>query len=378
MSDEIIKSEEPINSEIVENESLKDNENEIIVPFSEELNPKKPSFLDVLGRLSPGKSLRTALDDILEGETGGLIVMDCPELRNIMEGGFRINCKFTPQKLAELAKMDGAIILSEDLKRILFSNVLLVPDSRIPSNETGTRHKAAERTAKHTGTISIAVSERRKKISLFYEDKRYILENSEHLLRRATETLNILEKQREIFDDILKNLNILEITKLVSAADVCNILQRTEVIIKMMDTMKRYLTELGNQGVIIRMRVRELFKDIESLESSIMKDYLNKHQNTKKLLESISFEGVMDTESLSRMIFETSPDAQLHPKGMRLLSKLNLTEREIRALLGNFENFSNILDANDDELKKVLRGKAESFKKELNNLKEQVLMGKKI
>ncbi len=352
--------------------------NEIIVPFSEELQSKKLSFLDVLGRLSPGKNLRIALDDILEGETGGLIVVDCPELRNVMDGGFRINCRFTPQKLAELAKMDGAIILSEDLKKILFSNVLLVPDSKIPSNETGTRHKAAERTAKHIGTIVIAVSERRSKITLFYEDKKYVLENSEHLLRRATETLHILEKQREIFDDILKNLNILEITKLVSAADVCSVLQRTEVIVKMMETMKRYLTELGNQGVIIRMRVKEISKGIEALEEAIIKDYSNKPQNTKKILDGITFEGVIDTESLSRMIFENSPDTQLNPKGFRLLTKLNLTEREIKSLIGYFENFSNLLDARDEELRKVLKGKSDSFKKELDNLKEQILMGKKI
>jgi len=361
-----------------EKNETQNGNNEIIVPFPEELQQKKLTFLDVLGRLSPGKSLRTALDDILEGETGALIVIDCPELRNIMEGGFRINCRFTPQKLAELAKMDGAIILSEDLKKILFCNVLLVPDSKIPSNETGTRHKAAERTSKHTGTSTIAVSERRNKITLFYEDKKYVLENSEHLLRRATETLHILEKQREIFDDILKNLNVLEITKLVSAADVCSVLQRTGVIIKMMDTMKRYLTELGNQGVIIRMRLREIFKDIEPLQEKVIKDYSNKPQNTKRILDGITFEGVIDTESLSRMIFENSPDTQLSPRGFRLLNKLNLTEREIKSLIGYFENLSNLLDAKDEELRKVLKGKSDSFRKELDNLKEQILMGKKV
>jgi diadenylate cyclase len=352
----------------------------IIVPLSgvNENQQKKLTFLEVLGKLSPGKNLRIALDDILEGETGALIIVDCPELRNILDGGFRINTKFTSQKLAELAKMDGAIVLSDDLKKILLANVLLVPDSNIPTNETGTRHKAAERTAKQTGTIVIAVSERRSKITLFYEDKKYILENSEHLLRRATETLHILEKQREIFDEVLKNLNILEITKLVSAADVCGVLQRIEVIIKMMDTMKRYLIELGNQGTIIRMRLREIFKDIELLEDALIKDYSNKPQNTKKILDSITFDGVIDTESLSRMIFEVSPDTQLISKGYRLLSKLNLTDREIKALISRFENFYNVLEADDEELSKILKGKTESFRKELDNLKEQILVGKRV
>jgi diadenylate cyclase len=366
---------------IIENKNIEENNvsspSEIIVPYSEDIK-KKPTFLEVLGKLSPGKSLRTALDDILEGETGALIVVDCPQLRSIMDGGFRINCKFTSQKLAELAKMDGAIVLSDDLKKILLANVLLVPDNKIPTNETGTRHKAAERTAKHTGTIVVAVSERRSKITLFYEDKKYILENSENILRRATETLNILEKQREIFDDILKNLNVLEITKLVSVADVCSVLQRIEVITKMMDTMKRYLTELGNQGIIIRMRIREIFKGIENLEESILRDYSTKPQNVKKVLSGITFDGVIDTESLSRMIFEASPDTQINPKGFRLLEKLNLTEREIKGLINHFENLSSIIEASEEDLSKVLRGKSQSFKKELENLREQILMGKKI
>jgi len=358
--------------------SREDKQNEIIVPVLEKTEQKKLSFLDILAKFSPGKSLRTALDDILEGKTGALIVVDSPELKNLLDGGFRINARFTPQKLCELSKMDGAIVLSDDLKKILFANVLLVPDSRIPTNETGTRHKAAERTARQARTLAIAVSERRNKITLFYEDKKNILEDSENVLRRATETLNILEKQREIFDELLKNLNILEITKLVSVADVCSVLQRIEVIIKMMDTMKRYLTELGNQGVILRMRVRELFKGIETIESLLLMDYSNKPQNVKKILLNLNFENVIDMDSFSRIIFELSPDTQVNAKGHRILEKLNLTEREVKALISNFGNLANILEASEEDIGRILKGKAQSFRKELEGLKEQILIGKKI
>ncbi|MBM3247317.1 DNA integrity scanning protein DisA [Candidatus Pacearchaeota archaeon] len=354
------------------------NSGEIIVPLPENKEEKKLTLLEVLGKFSPGKSLRNALDDILEGKTGALIVVDNSKVRNIIDGGFRINCGLTLQKLCELAKMDGAIIISDDLKRILMANVLLVPDSKIPTNETGTRHKAAERTARQTGTLVIAVSERRNKISIFYDDKKYILEDSENLLRRATETLNILEKQREIFDELLKNLNILEITKLVSIADVCSLLQRIEVILKMMDTMRRYLTELGNQGVILRMRVKELSKDIDVIESQLLMDYSTKPLNIKKLLDNINFEGILDMESFSRLLFEVSPDTSISPKGYRLLGKINLTEREIKALIAQFSSLSNILDASEEELSKILKAKAASVKHELNNLKEQILVGKKI
>jgi len=356
----------------------KQTSSEIIVPVPEEREHKKLTMLDVLARLSPGKNLRAALDDIQEGKTGALIVVDNPLVRNLIDGGFRINSSLTMQKLCELAKMDGAIIISDDLKRILMANVLLVPDSNIPTNETGTRHKAAERTAIQAGTLVLAVSQRRNKITIFYDDKKYILEDSENLLRRATETLNILEKQREIFDDLLKNLNILEITKLVSIADVCSLLQRIEIILKMMDTMKRYLTELGNQGVILRMRIKEISKDIEQTESLLLIDYSNRSTNVKKILSNINFEGLLDLESFSRLVFEVSPDTQVSPRGFRLLEKLNLTEREMKAIIASFDNLSNVMDAEEHELSKILKAKAGSFKRELSNLKEQILVGKNI
>jgi len=362
---------------VIMKEESKTKEN-IIIEAKEEKTEKKLSFLDVLSRLAPGKSLRIAIDDILHGRAGALIVFDSPQLKGMLEGGFRVNCKFSPQKLAELAKMDGAIVLSSDSKRILSANNLLVPDTRIPTNETGTRHKAAERTAKQTSTPVIAVSERRRKVSLFYEDKKYVLQDSESLLRRATETLHILEKQREICDDIITNLNVLEITNLVSVGDVCSVLQRIEIVTKMMNSMRRYLIELGREGFIIKMRVRELFKGIEAEEQAILSDYVSRPSTTKRFLSDISYDGLLNTEALARTIFGLSLDDNIHTKGYRILGKLNLTEREIRALINRFENLGNIINAQDGELANILKQKTSSFKKEFEGLKEQIMVGKKL
>jgi len=357
-------------------EVQKEEEDVIIQPLEEK--EKKMSFLEVLSMLSPGKNFRIALEEIIHARDGALIVIEEEGLKEIFEGGFKVNCKFTPQKLAELAKMDGAIILSSDLQKILFANVLLIPDTRIPSNETGTRHKAAERTSKQLDTPAIAVSERRNRVSLFYDNKKYILQDSESLLRRAAETLHILEKQREIFDELLTNLNVLETTNLVSVGDVCSILQRIEIITKMMDTMKRHLIELGKEGILLQARIRELFKGIEPLEMDILKDYTQKPLNVKKFFSSISFDGLLNIESLSGFIFEASQDKQISPKGYRILEKLNLTEREIKDLIEHFKNLTNILSAEDQDLRHILKNKTESFRKELENLKEQIMLGKKI
>lgn len=358
-----------------ENKNVK--EEVVIQPIIEKAE-KRMSFLEVLSKLSPGKSIRTALDDILHASDGALIVIDCPGLKNIFEGGFRVNCKFTPQKLAELAKMDGAIILSKDLKKILFANALLVPNTRIPSNETGTRHMAAERTSMQKDTPVIAVSERRNRVSLFYDHRKYIIQDSEILLRRATETLHLLEKQREIADELLTNLNVLETTNLVSVGDVCSVLQRIEIIIKMMDKMKRHLIELGREGMLLQARIRELFKGIEPLEVSILKDYVERPFNVKRFFSNISFDGLLNTESLAGFIFDSSQDKQIVPKGYRILDKLNLTERETKHLIEHFQNLTNILDATDEDLKGILKNKTESFMKELESIKEQIMLGKRI
>jgi hypothetical protein len=123
----------------VSNVSEKNNSNEKILNDENNLNlaksskDKKLTKLDILRKLSPGTELREGLNDIMSGELGAIIVVANPKTFNIFEGGFKVNCKFTSKRLAELAKMDGAIILSEDFKKILYCNALLVPDRNIPS-----------------------------------------------------------------------------------------------------------------------------------------------------------------------------------------------------------------------------------------------------
>lgn len=358
-------------------------QSQIIVPFSEEIPPKKqkPTFLEVLGKLSPGKSLRTALDDILEGKTGALIVVDCPELENLMDGGFKINCRFTPQRLAELAKMDGAIILSDDLKKVISCNVLLVPKSEIPSNETGTRHKAAERIAKQINTLVMAVSERKNKITLYYGDIRYELSGSSEILRRAAETLQILEKQKDIFNDLISNLNILEINNLVSTSDVCSVLQRLEIVNRISAMVKRYLIELGKEGIIVSMRLKELTRNLSREEELILKDYFgSKWSKSDAILESMSFDTLLETHNISQMLFNELNDKSISPRGLRILNKTNLSEEDIKFLITNFKKLDKILNANEETLIKVFKRSEyiEFFNKEIENLKEKILVGRKI
>ncbi|VVB79940.1 DNA integrity scanning protein DisA [uncultured archaeon] len=160
---------------------------ELVIPSDLYVKPSAPKvhdantsideagFTHALKIFAPGTAIRTALDDLLRANMGALIVVDKEGLLKIVDGGFRVNCKFSAQRLVELAKMDGALILSEDLKKILYANTLLVPSAKIKTRETGTRHKAGERTSKQFKTIVIAISERKRKITLYYGDERYVL-----------------------------------------------------------------------------------------------------------------------------------------------------------------------------------------------------------
>jgi len=342
---------------------------------------KEKDFIDVLKMFAPGTSIRTALDDILRARMGALIVADNGNLERIVEKGFRINAKFSPQKLVELAKMDGAIILSKDLKKILHANTLLSPSSRTSTKETGTRHKAADRTAKQAQTIVVAVSERKNKITLYYKETSYELAESSEIIRRATETLQTLEKQKEMFNDFLDNLNLLELKRIVTINDVSSVLQRLEIIKRISAIIKRYLAELGKEGMVINMGLKECIKNLDKEEKMLLKDYFSSNPSfASKLLSRMDFDFLLEPMNISRMLFEELHDKPISPKGIRILKKTNLLERHSTALIKKFKKLDKLLVASDEELLEVLgnEGLVTFFKEEIYNLREKISVGKRI
>jgi len=349
---------------------------------TEEKKEKKVlELVDILKIFAPGTSIRLAIDDIQKAGLGALVVLDTENLFEIVEGGFKVNCKFSPQRLVELSKMDGATILSEDMRKILYVNTMLVPSVGVSTKETGTRHKTAERTAKQFGTIVIAISERKNKITLYYNDIKYVLEDTSEILRRATETLNLLEKQKELFDDLLLNLNVLEMTNLINISDVCNVLQRLEIIKRISAMVKRYLIELGKEGIVFSMRLRELTKNLTKERELLLKDYFGaKYSKISTILENMNFDFLLETSNISRMLFEEVHDRTISPRGIRMLSKTNLLEKNKKILMSNFKTLDELLNADDEALLKVLKRKdvVDFFKEELKEVREKIMTGKKI
>ena len=335
---------------------------------------KKSNIIEILKLVSPGTVLRTAIDDISRAGMGALIVVDSEKLKEISEGGFRVNSKLTAQRIVELAKMDAAIILSSDLTKILYANVLLVPGINISTSETGTRHKAAERTAKQAKTLVIAISERKKKITLYHGNLKYILKNPEELLSRATETLQILEKQKEIFNELISNLNVLEISGLVMVSDVCNVLQRAEMVTRTAKMIERYLIELGKEGAIIKMRLRELLKNVDREKNLILKDYSAR----ENMLGELNFDELLESEDMARLLFSLASEEKVQSRGYRILSKTKLDNKIIKKLFGSFTDLENILSVDEERLNRVLGVDSDNFRKEISSVKEQIMMAKKI
>ena len=164
------------------------------------LKKEEAVITEVLKMIAPGTPIRDGLENILKAKTGALIVIgDTKEVLELVDGGFQLDVEYTSSRLYELAKMDGAIVLSSDLKKILYANTQIIPSSSIITTETGTRHRTAERTAKQTGALVISISQRRSIITIFKGNYRYVLEDTAKVISKANQALQTVEKYLSIW-----------------------------------------------------------------------------------------------------------------------------------------------------------------------------------
>lgn len=344
-------------------------------------------MLEILKLVAPGTELREGLENILKAKTGALIVVsDSEEVLKIADGGFKIDEEFTSTNIYELAKMDGAIILSSDLKRIIRANVQLNPDFSISTRETGTRHKTAERVAKQFGELVISISERRGIITLFKGNFRYVINDTQSVLMRANQTLQALEKYKTVFDNMLSILSEHEFDDIVTLDTVINCIYRSETIMRMETDVKRSIIELGDEGRIVNMQLEELMANVEEEEKLIIQDYnVNKEISTQSILEEIrkiDKKNLIVSEKIVKMLgYEVSADildTNVSPKGYRILSKVpkmpaSIIEKTVEA----FGSLQHICSASIDELDDV-EGigeiRARIINQSLKRLQEQYIL----
>lgn len=338
--------------------------------------------------MAPGTPLREGLENILRAKTGALIVVaDGPEVMELVEGGFEINAEFTPANIYELGKMDGAIILSSDAKRILAANTQLVPDPAIPSAETGIRHRTAERVARQTGEIVVSISQRRSVITLYKGPMKYVLRDIAVILAKANQAVQTLEKYKAVLDRALVNLSELELADMVTVYDVAKAIQRTEMVLRIVKEIERYISELGTEGRLISMQLDELVTDVEPEGLLIIRDYcmvLNE-KNPEDILLTMrgwSESDLLDLSLISRVLGFMGNvgalDQPVSPRGYRVLDKVpRLPWPVIENLVQTFGSLQEILQATIEELDEVEgigEVRARAIKEGLNRFRDQIML----
>lgn len=354
------------------------------------MHNKAVNIAETLKKIAPGTPIRDGLENILHAKTGALLLITDEEevLKEIVDGGFYINEDYTSAKLYELAKMDGAIVLSGDFKKILYANAQLTPSYNIPTVETGTRHRTAERTAKQTGELVISISQRRNIITIFKGDERYILEDTDVVLNKANQAIQTLERYKKVFDSKLNTLNEYEFNDIVTLDNVLTVIQRAEMVMRIADEIRATIYELGADGRLVQMQLQELIGGLEKEEQLIIKDYIvidnkrkkrNETEDIIQELSELSYEELMNLQNIAKVFkyefLDSYEDVAVYPKGYRILNKVpRMPNNIVENLVKSFKSFQHILAAeiqNLDDVEGIGEVRAKNIKQSLHRMQEQ-------
>ncbi len=341
-----------------------------------------------LASIAPGTSLRDGLERILRGRTGALIVLGLDKtVETIATGGFTLDVPFTATALRELAKMDGAIVVDADVTRILRANVHLMPDHTIPSEETGTRHRTADRVAKQTGFPVISVSQSMQIIAAYVGETRYVLEDSGSILSRANQALATLERYKLRLDEVSSTLSALEVEDLVTVRDVAVVAQRLEMVTRIAREIEDYVLELGTDGRLLSLQLEELITGVDAERELVVRDYLpgGRRKRTPESvladLESLSPTDLVDISMVAKALGlgQTEHlDGAVTPRGYRLLAKVpRLPSTVVDGLIAQFDTLQKLLSAGVEELQ-IVEGvgelRARSVREGLSRLAESSIL----
>ena len=344
--------------------------------------PRDERVLSVLQKVAPGTSLREGIDRIIKAGKGAIIVIGETGVEPLVSGGFRLATKFTAQRLSEVAKMDGAIIVDEAIDKILYANVHLVPDPDVPTMETGTRHRTAERVARQTGKPVISVSESMRIVTLYIEDNKHVLEDISSILFRANQALATLERYRIRLDEVSSSLSALEVENLVTLRDVLLVLQRVEMVRRIADEIEAYVAELGSDGRLLQLQLNELMHQVENERLLVVRDYQpdrrRKVETILAELDGISAERLLDLSTLALGLGQgdvhDNYDELVAPRGYRQLSRIpRLPDRMIDRLVAKFGSLQRLLNATLaelDDVEGIGETRARSIKEGLVRLSE--------
>jgi diadenylate cyclase len=355
-------------------------------------------LIEALGLVAPGTPLREGLDRILQADRGALVVVgDDPGVLSICTGGFLLDAEFSPQRLSELAKMDGAIILAADVSRIARANVHLVPRASIPTSETGIRHRTAERVARSLDVPVITVSESMSTIAVYRNDAKRTLQRTGRIVDRASQALLTLQRFKDRFDLAVATLSSLEVEDTVSLRDVVAVLQPGERVVRIADEIESYLVELGDDGRLIHLQLVELVAGAAETLRLVVADYVpgsnpvhpvsgadreDLVRHAVRALRSLSPDDLLDSATVAGAIgFGSTPEgleAGVEARGLRLLHRLpRMSEAMADRIVDRFATLQRILQTSLTDLEKVEgigAAKARAVKDGLARIVEQSIL----
>ncbi len=321
-------------------------------------------LVEALQMVAPGTVIREAIDNIVRARTGALLVFaDESELRPMISGGIDIDVELKPMILYELAKMDGAILLDRSGTHIIHANVQLMPDARIESQQTGTRHRTAERVAKQINALAISISAARDVVTIFLPTVSYIMDPIRIILDKADQALQTLEKFKLRLNQVSTSLSALEFEDAVTLHDVLAVVQRSEMVLVIAQELERYIIELGVEGRMVKLQLEELMVDVREDRAAVLADYLpdptpERLRQAREILGALPSEELLSLAHLGDVLgFGRNIKAlELHmtPRGFRVLRKIpRLSDPVIETLALRFDSLRSMLDATLEELAAV-------------------------
>jgi len=340
----------------------------------------------ILKATAPGTPLRQAIDNIVDLGRGGLLVIANEEkAKEVVQSGFELRTRLTPERLVELSKMDRAIVIDEGLQTILYANAYLVPDPEIPSEETGTRHLTAEKVAKQLEVATIAISASRGRVTIYHGPHKHTLRDVITLTARANQALRILEQYRATFDDLSRELTALEFEGRVLPYHVANLIQTIIQMLTIQDEIERIFLELGEEKELMELQLDWLMLDVlDDLVLVIRDMQANKKPPEKiiKEIQALSPEDLLSTEKIMEALGyeagEETLDETIPSRGYRVLHQIpRIPLSVIERLVARFGTLQQIMEASEEELmevKGIAEVRARAIRLGLQRLKRSLML----
>ncbi|MGH9029882.1 MAG: DNA integrity scanning diadenylate cyclase DisA [Acidimicrobiales bacterium] len=333
---------------------------------------KSSAMASALSLVVPGQPLRQGLERILLAKRGALIVVgDGPDVLAVCTGGFLLDAEFSPQRISELAKLDGAVVLSSDASRIARANVHLLPEPSTPTTETGTRHRTAERTARSIDVPVISVSAAMSVVTVYCQDSKHVLRPASHVHERVSHAMQTLQRFRQRFDIAVTSLSSLEVEDVVTVRDVAAVLQPAEIVLRISTEIGQDLLELGDEGGVPRLQLDELTDGLDTARRLVVRDYIGsagdhdaaldgvpRYEIALERLAELRTEELADPARLADVLRLPSSsgdfDAPLESRGYRLLGRLpRFGDDLVERIIERFGGLQGVMRASVNELTQV-------------------------